>query len=105
MPVGSYVVADGMGGHQSGEVSSSIAARTVGAMVNSSLVGPLVGGDPVARDPNTCAGLLQQAVLEANRRISDLARERHSELGTTTVAALLIGNQLTVANVGDSRAY
>ncbi len=105
LPVGLYVVADGMGGHQSGEVASSIAVRTIGSMVNSSLVGPLVSGDPVARDPNTCAGLLQQAVLEANRRISDLARERHSDLGTTVVAALLIGNQLTVANVGDSRAY
>jgi protein phosphatase len=94
-----------MGGHQSGEVASSIAARTVGALVNSSLLGPLVAGDPVARDPDTCARLLQQAVLEANRRITDLARERHSDLGTTIVAALLIGNQLTVANVGDSRAY
>lgn len=105
LPVGLYVVADGMGGHQSGEVASSIAARTIGSLVNSSLIGPLVSGDPVARDPNTCAGLLQQAVLEANRRISDLARERHSDLGTTVVAGLLIGNQLTVANVGDSRAY
>jgi serine/threonine protein phosphatase PrpC len=105
LPVGLYVVSDGMGGHQSGEVASSIAARTVGALVNSSLVGPLVSGDPVARDPNTCAHLLRQAVLEANRRISDLARERHSDLGTTTVAGLLIGNQLTVVNVGDSRAY
>jgi serine/threonine protein phosphatase PrpC len=105
LPVGLYVVADGMGGHQSGEVASSIAARTIGSMVNSSLIGPLVSGDPVARDPNTCALLLQQAVLEANRRISDLARERHSDLGTTVVAALLIGNQLTVANIGDSRAY
>ena len=105
LPVGLYVVSDGMGGHQSGEVASSIAARTVGALVNSSLIGPLVSGDPVARDPNTCAHLLRQAVLEANRRISDLARERHSDLGTTTVAGLLIGNQLTVVNVGDSRAY
>ncbi|MEO5952556.1 MAG: PP2C family serine/threonine-protein phosphatase [Chloroflexia bacterium] len=105
LPVGLYVVADGMGGHQSGEVASSIAARTIGSMVNSSLVGPLVSGDPVARDPNTVALLLQQAVLEANRRISDLARERHSDLGTTVVAGILIGNQLTIANVGDSRAY
>jgi protein phosphatase len=105
MPAALYVVADGMGGHQNGEVASSIAARTVGAMVNSSLLGPLVAGDPVARDADTCANLLQQAVLEANRRITDLARERHSDLGTTVVAALLIGNQVTIANVGDSRAY
>lgn len=105
LPVALYVIADGMGGHQSGEVASSIAIRTIGAVVNSSLLGPLVSGDPVARDANTCGHLLQQAVLEANRRITDLARERHSDLGTTTVVALLIGNQLTVANVGDSRAY
>jgi len=105
LPAALYVVADGMGGHQSGEVASSIAIRTIGSVVNSSLIGPLVSGDPVARDANTCGHLLQQAVLEANRRITDLARERHSDLGTTTVVALLIGNQLTVANVGDSRAY
>ena len=105
LPVALYVIADGMGGHQNGEVASSIAARTVGAMVNSSMLGPLVAGDPVARDPETCARLLQEAVLEANRRITDLARERHSDLGTTLVAALLIGNQVTIANVGDSRAY
>jgi protein phosphatase len=105
MPVGLYVVADGMGGHQSGEVASSIAIRTIGSIVNTSLIAPLVAGDPVACDPNTCGKLLQQAVIEANRRIADLARERHSDLGTTVTVALLVGNQLTVANVGDSRTY
>ena len=105
LPVGLYVIADGMGGHQSGEVASSIAARTVGAVINSSLLASMVSGDPVAHDPSSSMTLLRQAVLEANRRISELARERHSDLGTTLVAALVIGNQLTVANVGDSRAY
>lgn len=105
LSVGVYVVADGMGGHQSGEVASAISARTIGAIISSSLVSPLVAGDPVARDLNTCAGLLRQSALEANRRIADLARERSSDLGTTTVAALIVGNQLSVANIGDSRAY
>jgi protein phosphatase len=105
LPVALYVIADGMGGHQSGEVASSIAARTVGAVVNSSLIGPVVAGDPVARDPANCAALLRQSVLEANRRIAELARERHSDLGTTVVAALVIGNDLTIVNAGDSRAY
>src|SRR2546428_9160108 len=40
LPIGVYVVADGMGGHQSGEVASSIAARTIGAMVNTTLIAP-----------------------------------------------------------------
>ncbi|HYP20182.1 MAG TPA: protein phosphatase 2C domain-containing protein [Chloroflexia bacterium] len=105
LPVGLYVVADGMGGHQSGEVASSIAVRTIVAVVNSSLIGPMLAGDPVACDPITCTNLLRQAIMEANRRISDLARERHSDLGTTAVAAIMVGNQLCVANVGDSRAY
>jgi protein phosphatase len=105
LPVGLYVVADGMGGHQSGEVASAIAVRTIGSIVNSMLIGPLVAGDPVAHDPNTCANLMQQAVLEANRRITQLARERHSDLGTTVTAALVLGSDLTVANVGDSRTY
>jgi serine/threonine protein phosphatase PrpC len=105
LPVGIYVVADGMGGHQSGEVASAIAARTIGSILNSSLLAPLVAGDPVAADADSCAHLLRDAVLEANRRISDLARERLSDLGTTVTAALVIGNRVTVANVGDSRGY
>jgi serine/threonine protein phosphatase PrpC len=105
LPIGVYVVADGMGGHQSGEVASSIAVRTIGAMINATLFAPLLAGDPVACDASTCAYVLQQAVMEANRRIYTLAQERHSDLGTTVTAALVVGNQLTVANVGDSRTY
>lgn len=105
VPLGLYVVADGMGGHQSGEVASAIAVRTIGSIVNSTLIGPLMAGDPVACDANTCSNLLQQAVVEANRRITELARERHSDLGTTVTAALVVGSNLTVANVGDSRTY
>lgn len=104
-PIGLYVIADGMGGHQSGEVASSIAARTIGAVVNSALIAPMVEGDPANINAAGLASLLQSAVLEANRRISELARERRSDLGTTVTAAIVLGNQLTVANVGDSRTY
>lgn len=105
LPVGLYVIADGMGGHENGEVASSIAVRTIGAIVNSALIGPLVAGETVARDVTSCGGLLRQAVIEANRRIANLAQDRHSDLGTTVVAAIVIGGQVSVANVGDSRAY
>jgi protein phosphatase len=105
LATGLYVIADGMGGHQSGEVASSIAVRTIGSIVNGVLLGPLSSGDPVGIDLETIAGALQQAVMEANRRISDLAKERHSDLGTTVTVAMIIGNQLCVANVGDSRTY
>lgn len=104
-PAGLFVIADGMGGHQSGEIASSIAVRTIGSLVQSALLGPLLAGDPVAHDVNTCMNLLRQAVIEANHRITNLARERHSDLGTTVTAAILIGNQVAIANVGDSRTY
>lgn len=105
LPVGLYVIADGMGGHQSGEVASSIAIRTIGAVVNSTLISPLVAGDPVSMSTGGLGTLLQNAVLEANRRIYELAQERHSDLGTTVTVALIVGSQLVVANVGDSRTY
>ncbi len=105
LPVALFVIADGMGGHQSGEVASAIAARTIGGMVNTALLGPLLSGDPVAHDVRTCTYLLRQAVLEANRRIAGLAQERQSDLGTTTVAVLMVGNQVSIANAGDSRTY
>ena len=105
LPVGLYVIADGMGGHENGEVASSVAVRTIGGLVNSSLIGPLLAGESVPRDPTTCGALLRQAVLEANLRITTLAGERNSDLGTTLVAALVVGNHVTLVNVGDSRAY
>jgi protein phosphatase len=105
MPIGAYVVADGMGGHQSGEVASSIAVRTIGSLINSSFIAPLVAGDPVASNATALANLVKEATLEANRRIYELARERRSDLGTTVTVALIAGTQLTVANVGDSRTY
>ncbi len=81
------------------------AIRTIGAVVNSSLITPLVAGDPVSTNPASLGALLQNAVIEANRRIHELAQERHSDLGTTVTVALVVGSQLTVANVGDSRTY
>ncbi len=105
LPVGFYMIADGMGGHQSGEVASSIAIHTVGSVVNEQLITPLALGKPAAYDANACSLLLRNAVAEANRRIAGLALERESDLGTTAVMVLLVGGQACIANVGDSRVY
>ncbi len=87
-----FVVADGMGGAQAGEVASRMAVETF----SSGLRG---GEDPEAS--------LAEQVREANARIHSFSRERpeHAGMGTT-ITAVYVGEQdVSVAHVGDSRAY
>jgi serine/threonine protein phosphatase PrpC len=87
-----FVVADGMGGAQAGEVASRIAAEAAEAAPR---------GDAA---PET---FLRGIAEVANRRIHALAErdESHSGMGTTFTAVLLDGDEVSLAHVGDSRAY
>lgn len=89
-------VADGMGGHQHGEVASQLAIETLREEYYKSEVGPT---DVPQR--------LKQAFRRANEQIyqSGTAGGEANMMGTTLVAAVIRGNDLTIANVGDSRAY
>ena len=91
--IGLYVLADGMGGAKAGECASRLAVETVAEIVHLS----------PARDSQA----LLRAVDEANRRVIDAAQHDVSleGMGTTLVAALAIGQALSIASVGDSRAY
>ena len=86
-----FVVADGMGGAQAGEVASEIAVEAFD--------GGLPDGAP--------AEALAEIIRTANRRIHDRSRsdEQHSGMGTTCTAAYVGESDVTVAHVGDSRAY
>jgi protein phosphatase len=87
-----FVVADGMGGAQAGEVASRIAVESLAP-------GLPDGGSPEER--------LAELVSEANRRIHELSRADRARagMGTTLTAAYVGEDALTVAHVGDSRAY
>ena len=91
-----FAVADGMGGHAAGEVASQLAMET--------LFAEYYGGDDAPMSP---AMRLEQAILTANARIYEQAGEKASQagMGTTIVAAVAHDGWLTIANVGDSRAY
>lgn len=99
--VGLFVVADGMGGHQGGEVASRLAVRSVVYQVLSQLVMPALD--------DSMGEALQQlmigAVQAANEAIWDHAQAMGSDMGTTCTAVLLVGQGLYIAHVGDSRAY
>ncbi len=100
LPFGLYIVADGMGGHQYGEVASNAAVRTVASTIMSKFHSYLFNLQPTP--PNEpLQEMMQGAVREAQKVIQ---REAPNS-GTTLTAALVLGNQVTVAHVGDSRAY
>ena len=100
LPFGLYVVADGMGGHQYGEVASNAAIRTVSGLVLKKFHPYLfqVKTEPMEE---SFQEIMSEAVNEAQRVIQ---REAPGS-GTTLTAALVLGQQVTIAHVGDSRAY
>ncbi len=87
-----FAVADGMGGARAGEVASAIAAE---AFEGASAAG------------EAAEAQLARLLREANRRIYDLAvtDESHRGMGTTLTAAKVHDGEVSLAHVGDSRAY
>jgi serine/threonine protein phosphatase PrpC len=100
LPFGLYIVADGMGGHQFGEVASNAAIRSVAGYVLKKFHPYLfqINGEPLEE---SFQEIMQAAVRDAQHSIQKEAPGS----GTTLTAALIVGQQVTVAHVGDSRAY
>jgi protein phosphatase len=95
-----YVVADGMGGAEAGEVASAIAVETIRSYIESRLQG-------ARGDVANGAELLTAALEEANSRIIEYVAS-HPEsrgMGSTGVCALVAPPDAAVAWVGDSRGY
>jgi serine/threonine protein phosphatase PrpC len=87
-----FAVADGMGGAKAGEVASAVAVEAVEGATES--------GEPAEAQ-------LASIVRQANRRIYDLAvaDESRRGMGTTLTLAKVHGDEVSLAHVGDSRAY
>lgn len=86
--LGLWLVADGMGGHEYGEVASALARETIVREIRQ-------------------GSSLSQAIRIADEEIIRASRQRSDSLpmGTTVVALRVLGNRFEVAWVGDSRAY
>jgi len=93
------VVCDGMGGAKSGNVASTLAVEVFVDEVRRTWVAGM--------DMEAAEQMLRGAVKLANFTVYDQAQEleEFSGMGTTLVAALVRGREVTVVNVGDSRAY
>ena len=106
--IGLFGVADGMGGHEAGEVASGEAVRAVAEHLSQHQ--PLVARlhDPNDRDArDRLTTILQEAVEGANRSIHEVTKAKlgGNRMGTTFCGGLVSDRQALIANVGDSRAY
>ena len=103
-----YIVADGMGGHSSGEIAAQLAVREILAFFDATPPSEDATW-PYEYDENLSfeANRLRTAIAAANDRIQAYAAG-HPEsrgMGTTGVAALFNGERAVISHVGDSRAY
>lgn len=100
VPFGLYVVADGMGGHQYGEVASNAAVRIIAGQVLRKFHTYLFAM-PTQQPEESLQEIMEEAIREAHRTVQ---RDAPGS-GTTVTAALVLGQQVTIGHVGDSRAY
>src|SRR5262245_35783739 len=97
--LGLLIVADGMGGHNGGEVASRIAVDTISEAIAAQLASPNELENPDS--------MIRRAIEQADIRIREQADSDPDlqNMGTTLVLALCRGNAIHLAHVGDSRAY
>ena len=100
VPFGLYIVADGMGGHQFGEVASNTAIRIMAGYIMRAFHSYLFNL-PTQPLQESLQEIMETAIKDAHRTVQKEAPGS----GTTVTAALVLGQQVTIAHIGDSRAY
>lgn len=101
--VGLFLVADGIGGHEGGEVASKLAVQTLAQQILQRIIWPILQGETLLVE--TLQAELEQAVQFTNRQIYELRRQRGSDMGSTLTMALVVNDLGIIGNVGDSRTY
>jgi serine/threonine protein phosphatase PrpC len=99
--LGLFILADGMGGHQSGEIASSLAARAVAHHITRDFYLPAL----ISQEPDTSRPDLRDVLVDAVRAANDNVANRVPGGGTTLTCALMLDSRAYIAHVGDSRAY
>lgn len=100
---GLFIVADGLGGQEDGEVASKMATLTTWSTLRDRVWGRIVSGERPPQDEVRQA--LVDAVGEASRAVYEARLQAKSDMSTTITLALVVDGHAYIANVGDSRAY
>jgi serine/threonine protein phosphatase PrpC len=101
--VGLFALADGMGGHEGGEVASKMALQVLAGELMHSVILPELAGE-LALDEDILARL-RRATMAANDAVYLARQKRGNDMGTTLTAAIIRDNCLFLSHVGDGRAY
>src|SRR6185437_9262078 len=104
--IGLLVVADGMGGHLAGEVASGMAVTTIPSNFKQLTKGN-TSGEIADKQFSSETNRLGFCLKMANQMIFEAAKRYPQDrgMGTTCTAALISGDRLSIAHVGDSRCY
>ncbi len=105
--IGLFVLADGMGGYNAGEVASGIAVKTIMNLVREAYAVQELENPDRSTGLSRPGIILRDAIARANMIIHHTAKsqEQCEGMGTTVVAGLLYDNKVVIAHVGDSRMY
>lgn len=90
-----YVVADGMGGHNAGEVASKMAVEGIIKYISENI------------NEKNYNDILKEAIINSNSEIYNFARtnEKLNGMGTTVTACFIVNDKVFIANVGDSSCF
>jgi protein phosphatase len=106
VPIGFYLVADGMGGHDAGDLASRTVNQTVTDwIINAKVLPDLRKATRQLQVEDVPGELLTQAIQQTNEVLLRHGQTESSDLGSTVTAALIIGDVALIASVGDSRTY
>jgi PPM family protein phosphatase len=105
--IGLFVLADGMGGYNAGEVASGIAVKTIMNLVREAYATQDLTGSDQDTGLSRPGIILRDAIARANKIIHQTSKtqEKCEGMGTTVVAGLFHDDRIIVAHVGDSRMY
>ena len=98
-PVGLFVVADGMGGHAKGELASGLTVQSFLQKVSSELP------SFIKFTQEDYISWLKQTIQVANQAVFDSRKKDDTDMGSTLVCALMVGNRAYLSHLGDSRVY
>ncbi|HYX51064.1 MAG TPA: protein phosphatase 2C domain-containing protein, partial [Ktedonobacteraceae bacterium] len=109
-PSGVFIVADGLGGHDNGQVASKMTINIIAErLLKELLTEPLTSeknGEPVKTfDEDTLVTLFHDAVEDANTALCQKNQLDKTDMGSTITGFMVVGEHAYILNVGDSRTY
>ncbi len=109
-PVGVFIVADGMGGHDNGQGASLMTIGVITERMVRELLMPPLRSEKSAQkatplDEDGLVALLQGCVEDANTSLCQANQRDKSDMGSTITGFMVVGDHAYILNVGDSRTY